>query len=382
MNILLVSLLRRKLSPTTTASRPRVIYNLAEGLIKRGHGVSIIAPGNSDVPNATIIPIAPQSLSELPPFENQFYAENAYLVRMARLIQENAGKFDLVHNHAFPEYFNLLVEETLSIPMLTTLHVPYSKEVELVLEKFPNAQIVAQSEAYKNMVRQMKVPWVVPNGIDEKLFSYSEKSRDYMLWIGRLGFSKDGNGNFFDGKGVRDAIAVSRETGRKLVLMGNIESKEFFERDVKPFLSDTIRWLSPLHAEQSHSPTQIRDVMQGAKLLLFPTKFEESFGLVAAEAMACGTPVIGYARGSLADIILDNKTGFLVNPSEDSRRGKWTVKHSGIKGLSEAVNKIYSLPRASYHSMQKAARARVEQHFTIDKMVSGYEDIYRKVTQK
>ncbi len=367
MKILIVSQLRRRLGPNVTASRSQVIYNLAEGLIKLGHQVSIIASKDSQVKGVTIIPIIEKSLNELPPFENQFYAETAYLVLMARKIQEIASKFDIIHNHVYPEYISLLIENTLPVPMVTTLHAPVTEELKKVLSCFPKSNLVAQSQAYKRLMKGINIQWVVSNGVDPSFFTYSEGSRDYLLWVGRLGKAQDAKGDFMDGKGVKEAILVARKAGKKLLLVGNIEDSKFYEKEVFPYLSDQIKWISPLSSEQSLSKSHLKDLLHKAKALLFPTKFEESFGLVACEAMSCGTPVIAYARGSLKEIIKDGKTGFLVNPSD------------GVKGLCEAVEQIYSMAEADYQKMQKAGRTHVEQNFTIDKMVRNYEALYKRL---
>ncbi len=382
MKILLVSSLRRKLGSDITASRARMVFNLAKGLINRGHSVSILAPANSIVEGAIIIPVVPKSFVELPPFENQFYAETAYLVTLARIIQERSGKFDIVHNHTYPEYINLLIEDTLPVAMITTLHTPVTPELIKVLKKFPKAQVVAQTETYRNLASNVFIPHVVYSGIDTNLFEYSEETRDYLLWIGRLGKGKNTEGNFIDGKGVKDAINVAVQTGEKLLLLGNVEDKQLYEKEVYPYLSKKIQWISPISFEQTHSQDEICKLMQGAKALIITTKFEEAFGLIAAEAMACGTPVIGFARGSVPEVVEDRQTGFVINPSEEDKRGDFTIPESGIAGHTKAVEKIYSMKDIDYKKMQKACRERVEKYFTIDKMVSDYEKLYSKLVKK
>jgi glycosyltransferase involved in cell wall biosynthesis len=152
-----------------------------------------------------------------------------------------------------------------------------------------------------------------------------------------------------------------------LLLLGNVEDNTFFEKDVKPHLNEKIQWISPVSSEQSHSQIEIRDLLQGAKALIFPTKFEESFGLVAAEAMSCGTPVITFVKGSLPDIVDDQKTGFIVDASVD--------------GLCDGIKRICALSKNEYQTMQKNARQKVEENFTIEKMVSGYEALYKQILQ-
>ena len=109
--------------------------------------------------------------------------------------------------------------------------------------------------------------------------------------------------------------------------------------------------------------TSLASAYQQAKALLFPIQWEEPFGLVMVEAMACGTPVIAYNRGSVSEIVKDGVTGFVVPPEK------------GVAGLVEAIKKIDHIDRA-------ACRKHVEEHFTVEKMVDGYETVYKKVLQK
>jgi glycosyltransferase involved in cell wall biosynthesis len=97
------------------------------------------------------------------------------------------------------------------------------------------------------------------------------------------------------------------------------------------------------------------------------------------ESMACGTPVITYARGSAPEIIIDGVTGFLVNQSEELKRGNWIIKKTGIDGLCEAIERIYTMPENQYRQIRKACRTHVEQNFTVEKMIDGYEKVYEKI---
>jgi glycosyltransferase involved in cell wall biosynthesis len=174
--------------------------------------------------------------------------------------------------------------------------------------------------------------------------------------VGRIReFFTTETGEKIDPKGVTDAIRVAQKSGLPLKIMGNVESYAFFEREIAPHLSSTIQFVGdPKSAEGQLTLAERVAIYQGAKALLLPVHWEEPFGIVMIEAMSTGTPVIGYKRGAIPEVITDGKNGFVVETEEE---------------MVEAVRRIDSLDRA-------ASRAIVEDRFTITKMIDGYEQVY------
>ncbi len=361
MKILIVSLAKRKITPEMTASRPQIIYKIIKGLAKRGHEVHVIAPGTSIIPEAKLIPVIEKSLVEYPAFENPFYAHTSFLVRFARKIEEIGDNYDIIHNHTYPEFINLLVANKIKTPIITTIHAQATPQLDEVLSLFnEEAYFISISNAHKRLFKKTKIYKVVYNGIDTNLFSFKEEKGDYLLWIGRLSKAKDKKGNFLDPKGVRWAIQLARETGEKLVLTGNVEDMKFFEKDVKPYLNDNIKWYGPISKEQKLPHKEIATLMQNAKAFLMTINWYEPFGLVMAEAMSCGTPVIGFDRGSVSELVIDGKTGFVVPPEK------------GIDGLKEALKKLDQID-------PKVCREHVVKNFSQEKMVENYERVYKEI---
>lgn len=360
MKILLVSLLKRKLSPDITASRPRVIFDLAQGLVKAGHRVSIIAPANSQVPGVKLIPAIPKSVVELPPFENPFYAETGFLVRLAKQLTQVGNRFDIIHNHTYPEFINLLVEPQLTTPMVTTVHAQMTPELDETLSVFKGSKLIALSQSAKRLAKKSRMWRVVYNGVDTSLYKFWEQKDDYLLWLGRLGKAKDHAGHFMDAKGVRLAIQVAKACNRSLLLSGNVEDIEFFNRDVKPHLGKQIRWVGKVTSEQPLSKSQVVKLMQRAKAFLMPVQWEEPFGLVMAEAMSCGTPVIGLKRGAVPELVQHGKTGFVVHD---------------LKQMVEAVKKIDLIS-------PQVCRAHVTKYFSLEQTVQHYVAAYQAAIQQ
>lgn len=370
MKILISSTLRRPVRPDIFASRSRIIYQLADGLCKKGHTVTLLGTGDSYIPGVKIIPVIDKAFNQLPPVENPYLEAVAFQIQQAKMLVELQADFDIIHNHTYPDFFPHIIESELKIPLVTTLHALFDKDyMDQTLSLFKHSHFVALSKAYAHLYKKTKFHSVVYNGVDTDLYAYHEPKEDYMFWLGRLPKGKDASGEFIDPKGVRWAIKLAQDTGKRLILGGIVEDKKFFEKDVEPFLNDKIQWIGEVSPEQSIPAETVVKLMQNAKVFLMTVNQEEPFGLVMAEAMSCGTPVIAFGRGAVPEIIKNGETGFIVNVL------------SGEKGLADAVQKLYSLNDSEYKNMQKNGRNRVEEMFTISKMVENYEDVYKKLIQ-
>lgn len=363
MQILLVSTIKRRVGIDATASRSRIIYEIASGLVKNGHEVSLIGTADSFVDNVRTIPIIDKGFAELSGFENRFYAETSYLVKLCKKVEEMGSDFDVVHNHTYPELINLFASERIKTPMVTTLHAQATPEYDEALSLFPNANLVSISNAHRSTFKKAKIRNVVYNGIDTQVFSFESKKDDYLLWIGRLGAAKDENNNFVDAKGAKWAIKLAQATGERLIILGNVEDPEFFEKEIKPNLNNKIEWFGPISKEQKLDRAEIVRLMQKAKAFLMTINWKEPFGLVMIEAMSCGTPVIGFNRGAVSEVVQHGKTGFVVNYEE------------GINGLKKALGKIALIN-------PEDCRKHVVDNFSVQAMVNNYENLYREVINK
>ncbi len=377
MKILLAASLKRRVAEDVSASRSRIIYQLAAGLFKKGHEVSLLGTGDSVINGVRIIPIIPKSFVDLPKAENPFYAETSHLVRMSRKIEEIGNDFDIIHNHTYPEFINLMAITGTKTPVVTTVHAQATPELDEVLGSFPDANLISISKAHMGQFKKAKFTDCVYNGIDTDIYGYFEKNEDYMLWLGRLSKARGDDGSFLDPKGVGWAIKLAKATGKKLLISGSVEDQEFYDKEIKPNLGENIRWHGKISSEQRLERSEVVRIMKHAKIFLMTINWNEPFGLVMAEAMSCGTPVVGFNKGSVPEIIRDGVTGFTIE--HDGNLSKFSVTKTGLLGLVEAVNKIYSLSDEEYVVMRRASRKHVEENFTVDKMVEEYEKVYKKI---
>jgi glycosyltransferase involved in cell wall biosynthesis len=363
MKILIVSLLKRKINSKITAARPRMIYDLICGLKKRGHKISVLGTGDSRIPGVKIIPVISKCFVNMPAYENPFYAETSFLTKQAKMLEKIGNKFDVIHNHTYPEFINLLIADKLKTPVLTTIHAQMTPELDNILSQFNNIKncyFVSISNAHKKLAKKTKIWKVIHNGVNTNLYKFSAKKENYLLWIGRLGRAKNKKGVFIDAKGVRWAIKLARETNSELLLSGNVEDREFFEKDVKPYLSKKIKWVGPISPEQPLSKEEVSKLMQKAKAFLMTINWYEPFGLTMAESMSCGTPIIGFDRGSVSELVVNKKTGFVVNPRK---------RMKGLKNALEKIDKINP----------EDCRKHIEENFSLEKMVENYEKAYKEI---
>lgn len=186
---------------------------------------------------------------------------------------------------------------------------------------------------------------VIPNGIDVSQYDFCDSPSNHLLYLGRLNREK----------GVLTAIEVAKAAGEKLIVAGNSVGNEewsFFLHELQPFLNDErISFRGQVNFQEKV------ELFRNAKALLFPIERREPFGLVMIESMACGTPVIAFRKGSVSEVVEHEKTGFVVDTKEE---------------MIEAIRRISKLDRQS-------CRKRVEERFTLDKMVNRYEELYQKL---
>jgi len=330
----------------------RIIAMLSDELTKRGHEVTLFAsPGSAT--SARLISVFDKSLSEA----NIAWSNPIWNLRNLSRTFEMAqqGKFDIVHCHL--DLWGLFFQGIVKTPTLHTMHNPLYRtnadatkddRLRLFSEEAHRTNIVFISEsARKNSMVEFPKGRVIYNGIDLGHFYFNKKGGDHFVWIGRMNKHK----------GVENAIEAAEKLGVKLSLAGRIDptQEEYFEKVIKPHLNDKIQYVGELKEKE------LSDFYGSAKALLYPIEWEEPFGLVVAEAMACGTPVIAYRRGSMSELVDDGKTGFVVD--------------SNLNKLVEAMEKVNRIDRA-------LVRKRVEERFSKERMVDDYEKLYYELCVK
>ncbi len=357
MKILFLAPLTRKITPDSTAGRTSIVFNLVTELKKRGHEITLLGTGDSNIPGVKIVPVIKKGFYEISSsFENPFYAHTSFLVKQAKMAKNLSSKFDLIHNHSYPEFISLLALEDTKTPIVTTLHMTLTPELDQALSFFLKNKIVG-SRVAKKLAKKTKIHKVIHHGINTDLFTFEKEKEDYLLWIGRLSKAKDNHGNFMDPKGVRWAIKLAEETNSKLLMGGAVEDLDFFKKDVKPHLTDRIKWVTSISFEQPLKRKEVAELMKKARTFLM---MSEIFGLTVIEAQSCGTPVIGFKREVPSALIIDGSTGFVVEKN--------------IKALKKALNNIDKIKPEN-------CRKHVEENFSQKKMVEDYEDLYRELSK-
>lgn len=321
----------------------RIVYYLTEGLIKKGHHVTLFASGNSKT-SAKLISITKKGLYQKGiPWEDWIWhgANFSLAIKMAK-------NFDIIHAHL--PLFCFPFQRFTKVPILHTFHnLPEKQDYKWeVIKEFKNSNVVFISKKeQKNCAIRFKKEFVVYNGIDIRKFKFNSRPKDHFIWIGR--FSKK--------KGPQNAILIAKRLKIKLLLAGQIQQnhQEFFKKEIKPFLTKRIKYVGEL------PQSKLSSFYGNAKAFLFPLEWEEPFGLCPVEAMACGTPVITFNRGAMPETVKNRKSGFVV---PFLKSGK-----INLDGIKEAIKRIDEIKRED-------CRQWVEKNFTVEKMVENYEKVY------
>jgi glycosyltransferase involved in cell wall biosynthesis len=374
LRIALLAPLKRPINPQTTVSRNRIVADLALGLVRKGHEVTIFGTSDSSLPGIKIIGVVDRGLVDLPPTENPFYTDTAYISHDIMKVLALQDNFDIIHNHMYPEFLPLIGQKLFKKPIVTTVHSQITGELRMALSDTKGESgLISISESAKKALNLESV--VIYNGIDTSLYVPDDTlQKNYLLFIGRMSKAK-ANGKFIDPKGVGNAVEAVKAAGENLKIVSNVEDKKFYDEIIAPNLSDKIEFVGDVSSEQEITREQIVNLHQNAKAFLFPINWEEPFGLVMAEAMGCGTPVIAYNRGSVSELVRDGVTGFVIEPEDSKNESKFAIKTKGIEGLAEAIRRIGEIDR-------KACRKHVLENFSVEKMVDNYEKFYWKILEK
>ncbi len=359
-----------------------LVRHLVGGLIAKGHDVtwfsapgektaSTLVSGDKDLLEKDLQMRTFQDINEgikvkVSLYGTKMYYEMDLLARAYAAAQK--GQIELLHVfHSFGYLAHFFAELT-RVPTLFTLHdpLPTSGMLETwLMERFPGPRYISISRSQQGDKSKHFIGNVY-NGIDETEFAFSPLGGERLIAAGRL----------VSQKGFDQAIAAARAAGVKLTIASwvtdNIRESDYYRQKIVPQVDGIDIQIVSLMLEEKRV-----ELYQTARALLFPIAWEEPFGLVMTEAGSCGTPVIAYNRGSVAEVVADGVTGFIIDPDNADRPGKgsWVIKKQGIEGLVEAIGRIGEIDRA-------ACRRHVEANFTIAKMVEGYERVYRKALGK
>ena len=331
------------LSPVAWRTPPRkygpweqVVSCLTEELVARGVDVTLFATGDS------------VTAAKLDHYVDTPYAEDmnadAKVNECLHIghFMEKAGEFDIVHNHY--DFLPLTYSKLIKTPFLTTIHGFSSPKIVPVFKKYnDNTHYVSISNSDRSP--ELQYIATVYNGINTAAFTFREQPRDYLLFFGRI----------HPEKGAWDAIQVAKKCGKKIILAGLIQDEVYFNTEVKPLINgDDVVYAG------NCGPDERNELLGNALALLHLIHFNEPFGLSVAEAMCCGTPVIAFNKGSMPELILRGKTGYLVETIEEA---------------VDAVSQLKSIDR-------KLCRQWAVDSFSKEKMTSDYIAVYEQILNK
>ena len=321
--------------PARSGSVQTMTSLLTEGLVARGHDVTLFATGDSKT-SATLHATYPRGYWH----DDTMWPWEMYEMLNIAAAVERAREFDVVHYEAGYYPMSLAFARLSPTPIVQTLHhAPRASEVTL-WQRYPEAPFIAVSKEQARLLSGLNVVGVVLHSVDTERFVFRPDPDDYLLFLGR----------FTEGKGVLQAIDVARRVGMRLLLAAAEES--YYREHVAPHVDGR----QVVYVGEVDFDAKVK-LFGGARALLYPVQAGEPFGLVMAEAMACGTPVAALDRGAVREVIDDGVTG---------------VVFDDLDGMVRGLDRVIGLDR---HAVRRHAVAR----FGVDRMVDEYVNIYRGI---
>lgn len=335
MKIALVAPLYEAVPPKLYGGTERVVAYLADELVRRGHDVTLFASADSHT-HARLVPMAPQALRLHPSCVDPL----AHHVLMLEQVAQRAHHFDIIHFNT--DYLHFPLMRRVGGPHVTTLHGRLDlPDLAPLYREFRDEPVVAISEDQRRPLPFANWVATIHHGLPEELYRFNPQPDDYLAFIGRISPEKR----------VDRAVEIAVRAGMRLRIAAKIDraDRQYFEEHIRHLLDHPlVEYIGEIGEEEKNA------FIGNARALLFPIDWPEPFGLVMIEAMACGTPVIAFRRGSVPEVMHDGETGFIVDDVE------------------QAVTALGRLGRVS----RRRCREVFEQRFTARRMAADYLRVY------
>ncbi len=341
MRIAQVSPLFESVPPKYYGGTERVVSYLTEELVRRGHDVTLFASGDS-VTKARLIAPCRRSLR----LDKHCVDQLAHHILMLEQVFKDTSRFDIIHFHI--DYLHFPLSRRSATPHVTTLHgrldIP---DLVPLYQEFREVPVVSISNAQREPLPWLNWQGTVYHGLPEDLYTFREEPGKYLAFLGRISPEKR----------VDRAIEIAKRVGMEIKIAAKVDAvdREYFEDVIEPLLKDPLaEYVGEIGEGEKN------EFLGNAYALLFPIDWPEPFGLVMIEAMACGTPVIAYRKGSVPEVMEEGTTGFIVH------------------GLEDAVKAVERVPLLS----RKRCREVFEERFTASRMAEDYLAVYKRLLER
>jgi glycosyltransferase involved in cell wall biosynthesis len=341
MKIAQVAPLYESVPPKCYGGTERVVSYLTEELIRQGHEVTLFASGDS-VTNARLVPVCHRALR----LDEHSVDQLALHVLLVERACKSSCDYDIIHFHI--DYLHFPVTRRHPMPHVTTLHgrldIP---ELAPLYREFRNEPVISISNAQREPLAFANWQGTVYHGLPPDLYRFRETPGTYFAFLGRISPEKR----------VDRAIEIAQRLDMPIKIAAKVDiiDKDYFESAIKPLLANPrVEYVGEIGQAEKE------DFLGNAFALLFPIDWPEPFGMVMIEALACGTPVIAYRRGSVAEVMEEGRTGFIV---------------TGLEDAVQAARRISELSR-------QRCREVFEERFTAARMAGDYLRVYERLIER
>jgi glycosyltransferase involved in cell wall biosynthesis len=338
MRIAQVAPLYESVPPKLYGGTERVVSYLTEELVRMGHEVTLFASGDSET-RARLVACCPEALR----LNKECIDPLAHHILMLDRVFRESGKFDIVHFHC--DYLHFPLSRRLKVLNLTTLHGRLDlPDLTPLYREFTEMRLVSISNSQRTPLPWLNWQGTVYHGLPDGAFRFHSRPGKYLAFLGRI----------CPEKGVDSAIEIAQKSGIELRIAAKVDrvDVQYFEEVIRPMLDHPlVRYVGEICEGQKD------EFLGNALALLAPVNWPEPFGISMIEAMACGTPVVGFARGSVPEVVDDSESGFVVRNTEEA---------------AAAIGKIRHLSR-------KRCRRVFERRFAASRMAADYVRIYQRL---